>query len=229
MNIKHLLGASALAASIALGAVGSASALVYEQLYTGTVALAVDGGLFGGLSGGEAFTVRFVTDTDLGSGIVDGPDGQTIEGGSISGASAPVTAFITINGYTESFIDNIVQSRSQIFSSGGQLDVANSVVYQASGVGELNILAGAAGVGSGLPATFGQSYALSSPLQSPTYLIVLGTLNDRGVYFEMTVTSASGGVISAVPEPATWALMMSGFAVLGGALRVNRGRQHVTA
>ena len=214
---------------MALSAAGSASALIYEQVYTGTVKpFAVDGGLFGGLSGGEAFTLRFVTDTTLGAGIVNGPDGQRIDGGYNSGTSAPVTVFVTVDGQTHSFVDNIAVANAQILYNPSKLEAINVVVYSASSVGELNFFASAAGIGLSSPVTFGKSYEISSFADAP-YVALLGHINDHGIYFEMAVTSAYGRVISAVPEPATWAMMMLGFTGLGGALRVNRRRQAVAA
>jgi len=224
MNIKHLLGVCALAASMALATAGSASALIYEQVYTGTVTTssAANGGLFGGLSGGEAFTVRFVTDTSRGSGVIDIAGGQKIEGGDNSHTTAPVSVFFNINGHAYSFVDDIAGSSVKIESIGGQLNVVNSLVHY-NNVDYVEIQSTVSGPDLGHPAGFGQPYEISSFVGSP-FLFFLGHIDDRGFYAEMNITSAYGRVISGVPEPATWALMMSGFAGLGGALRANRRR-----
>jgi hypothetical protein len=37
----------------------------------------------------------------------------------------------------------------------------------------------------------------------------------------------SGGAVAAVPEPATWAMMIAGFGMVGGAMRFARGRRKV--
>ena len=56
----------------------------------------------------------------------------------------------------------------------------------------------------------------------PQTLVVTGTLNNG------TGTGAYGGVVSfspaVVPEPATWALMILGVGLAGGAIRVSRRR-----
>jgi hypothetical protein len=41
---------------------------------------------------------------------------------------------------------------------------------------------------------------------------------------ELDVTTFATGDVSAAPEPSTWALLIAGIAVVGGAIRMNRGR-----
>ncbi|MEW5685587.1 MAG: PEPxxWA-CTERM sorting domain-containing protein [Pseudomonadota bacterium] len=219
MKIKHLLGVCALAASMALAAAGSASALIYEQVYTGTVRpVFVGGAMFGGLTGGEDFTVRFVTDTSLGSGVFNGPQGLTIEGGLVTGTSAPVSAFVTVNGYTFDFVDSMRGSRSQILSSGGQFNTTNVIDHQ-SNDRSVSIIATMAATNPGAPVTFSTSYDVSSFADPAPNLMLLGVLYDYGVFLEMDVTSVYGRVISAAPEPGTWALMILGFGAAGATLR----------
>jgi hypothetical protein len=219
MTIKHLLGVCALAASMALAAAGSASALIYEQVYTGTVRPGIAGGaMFGGLIGGEDFTVRFVTDTSLGSGVFNGPQGLTIQGGFVTGTSAPVSAFVTVNGYTFDFVDSMRGSTSQILSSGGLLKTTNVIDHQ-SYDRYMSIVATMAATNPGAPVTFSKSYDVSSFSDPAPYVMLLGTLYDHGVFLEMDVTSAYGRVISAVPEPGTWVLMIAGFGLAGATLR----------
>ncbi len=42
-------------------------------------------------------------------------------------------------------------------------------------------------------------------------------------------TTGMGGPISAVPEPATWAMMIAGFGLAGAAIRTSRRRQFLVA
>ena len=228
MNIKHLLGVCALAASMALSAAGSASALIYEQVYTGALSGGnIPAGLFGGvLNGGNALTVRFVTDTSLGSGIVDGPDGQAVHGGYSSGTSAPVSAYITIDGHDLNLTDNIAQSKSELRWDAGQFYLTNAVTFYVDSGYNFTLTMSAQGA-TPAPVTFGQAYSLSS--LSTSLFTLSGANADVGLFIAGYATSAEGRVISAVPEPATWALMMFGFAGLGGALRASRPRQPATA
>ncbi|OBX18036.1 hypothetical protein A9995_13945 [Erythrobacter sp. QSSC1-22B] len=45
---------------------------------------------------------------------------------------------------------------------------------------------------------------------------------------DMEVFAASTSSIGAVPEPATWAMMLLGFGFVGGALRASKRRQKLT-
>lgn len=55
---------------------------------------------------------------------------------------------------------------------------------------------------------------------------LLAAMREGRTYFNIHTTSFPGGEIRAnlaeVPEPATWALMIGGFALAGGALRIRR-------
>ncbi|PZQ62189.1 MAG: hypothetical protein DI570_11865 [Phenylobacterium zucineum] len=140
----------------------------------------------------------------------------------MSGTSSPVSAFVTINGHAFSFVDSIVFGRSQTSSAADQADMLNSISYQAHGVGSIDIVALASGSGS--PATLGQSYAMSAFDGAPIAILV-GALYDQAFFVQMDVASAYGGVVAAVPEPATWALMITGFGLAGATLRRWTGLQ----
>ncbi len=49
--------------------------------------------------------------------------------------------------------------------------------------------------------------------------VVFGSSGDSFEFDNIAVVAAAPGVISAVPEPQTWALMIGGFALVGSALR----------
>jgi hypothetical protein len=66
---------------------------------------------------------------------------------------------------------------------------------------------------------------------SGTYLLGVGEyFDDSPLYYELIVTGLTPSIIaSGVPEPATWAMMLAGFGLVGGALRRGQaGRVRVT-
>ena len=78
-------------------------------------------------------------------------------------------------------------------------------------------------------------YTVPLALGNGTYSFFTGTnccvdtMTD-GLTFTVTgVTSVDPGTIgNAVPEPATWAMMIGGFGMVGGAMRYRRGKQAVS-
>lgn len=79
-------------------------------------------------------------------------------------------------------------------------------------LGNLHILPGEGTVGFGVE-TFSYTF---SPLAA-THFIVTATGGDSR--YSIGEVQFSGNALGAVPEPTTWALMIAGFATVGGAIR----------
>lgn len=56
---------------------------------------------------------------------------------------------------------------------------------------------------------------------TPDFFFFQQSVSD-GSYWEATSVSGTASAITSVPEPATWALMLIGFAGIGGLLRFGR-------
>ncbi len=74
---------------------------------------------------------------------------------------------------------------------------------------------------SGYTGSLGRAVLDASSTFAPSKVYVSG----NSVFIDLTGTSANGGfaqVNLGVPEPASWALMIAGFGLAGGAMRVRR-------
>lgn len=83
------------------------------------------------------------------------------------------------------------------------------------------------------PGTFGkvslvfETGASDAFIGKPLHILISGT--GAGAAFDNATLDASPLIASAVPEPATWTMMIIGFAGVGGAVRANRRRGLVLA
>ena len=75
----------------------------------------------------------------------------------------------------------------------------------------------------------------ASPLSSVNYLFAPGAFAAAGTYQTIQFGANQAGTltvtnlgVSAVPEPASWAMLIAGFGLVGGALRSRNGRRRVT-
>ena len=199
-----------------MGMASAASALTVETVFKGVV---VDGdndntGLFGPAHGsvsGDAFKVTYRTKLTPASTSDNGFTFAQSTGGSDSGLPLLMSAVLQINGYSYA-IDGAQQSYLQHQDSGPD-DYVNARVAPGNpgGFEHLSLVA----LGSFLSdrsLTDAFSYA-------PGGAIGFGELALVDNHLTFSVTSVSGG---AVPEPATWALMIGGFGLTGATLRRRR-------
>lgn len=63
---------------------------------------------------------------------------------------------------------------------------------------------------------------LLADLQGLTQITLDGTTDEEGVIYDNFRFETAGSLVSGVPEPAAWALMVLGFGALGSALRIRR-------
>jgi PEP-CTERM motif len=188
MNTKFLSTTAVLAAL----AVTPASASV-TAIYTGTVYGYDNIGIFGGGSlAGDSFVARYVFDPTLGGYQFSSPTQNSSYGGPALGGGSPIiSASLTINGQTFDFLGDYFGEAA------GANDGSYSEQFHQADDGNWN--------------TYMYNYIHNFTATLPASL---------GMPLSYTVGSGdySGGgfqVSSGVPEPATWAMLLIGFAGLG--------------
>lgn len=100
-------------------------------------------------------------------------------------------------------------SAAQAYPFGISSTNGNNASFRAPVSGAIN------GLSIGAGETFGVRWAL-------TDIDPAGVSSDDGLAVDDFSLTASLGAVAAVPEPATWAMMMSGFGLIGGSLRRRR-------
>jgi hypothetical protein len=203
------------AALAALGC-GSAQATIVKVTYTGTVLRGSDGadGAFGGGNlVGDAFTASYMFDTSKGVAYNAGGVGY-VDGGNGYGVDSPsLGASLTINGHTASVAGNdygrLLGQEASDFSE--EDATAQSDDYYLDN----NVYAYRdAAFGSTTFAPYNADLTGASSYGSFVSYLDGTTLTLAGKH----LTVAAG----AVPEPTSWALMLGGFGMVGGALRSRR-------
>lgn len=231
--LRNFAAAAVAASTLALAAPAAHAALVVAT-YTGTASGVDNLGYFGdaGTSyAGTAFTATFTYDTTLGTrSTVGGSDVLTK-----SGTNPFTNVSFTLGDTTFTFaqIDNAstgVQPASGYVSTsvinvdpGGTFEVPKLFAQQ------LNLLAAFTPLPSGIDVPVSVTGALSSGF-SPQADFREQTIIDKNTgqsifvtsIFDLAVASYSVEVNGPIPEPATWALLIAGFAMTGTALRRRR-------
>ena len=206
--MKRLIGA-AVAAALLLAA-PAANAAIMLATYSGT-ATGHFHYAFGMEDSGTAdFVATFTFDTDL--GLYETEWGMSeLNGGDGWGYASPITnATLTINGIT------LVAPPAQTSW------VANADTFVAHQYRLWNGNFGFTLLGTGAPSDLTAEYSFpTTPVYSGIYDDSLRRLEFNGV--SLTVQNLS----SAVPEPATWAMMIIGFGAVGSMVRASRRRQLV--
>lgn len=228
--INRLILASGTAFALALAAV-PASAATLQVISGPTGQRAVTLEAFGPV--GQSFTAFDTTISSVGfqfealnPAAVNTPINLTLRSGSsLTGASLFSTSFtlpLTINGLTATWFDvavpNWVVTTGQVYTlvmanTGGSF--RNAVVLGP----EINIQTGQ--VLGGDAYTGGTALFTTQPYQNFCLTSGICDLN-----FRITATTP---VIAAVPEPATWAMLVSGFGIAGFGLRSAKRRKLAAA
>jgi hypothetical protein len=229
---------------------GSATAAEYLITYTGTVRNSLDRtGVFGGSGNslnGLSFTSVFTLNDAIqnpGSGVQPGGRAWGCFGGSANanGGPPPVTATLTINGVTRTSSGQRLSSAYQGFNPG----FYSEIFHRAQAISDSQTVHTIASVEVGIsePTTFIQNVDYTQPLSHFSLLglnanvgafnfeeydfqnlVFLSSASGR-LYADSVTVAALGSGTGAVPEPASWMLMIAGFGFVGGAMRRGKGRQ----
>lgn len=159
-----------------------------------------------------AFTAKFSFDTST-TGLsekVSGPFENYLQGGSFLGTNSPaLSASITINGITETFVNPNLFG----FIYGWNHGVNSSQIHQAAVANDVFLYARIEAKNAALPATIDLPF---------TYTVqdgdnAQGSFQTASAKGKLNITSMTETVeeIPAVPEPATWVMMILGFCGLG--------------
>ena len=224
MKIRCLAAGAVMALGVSAACATSADAAILVATYTGTVGDGYDpAGLFGepgGQLGGDTYVVKYIIDTTKGGYFDLLPSFDQVLGGTYFGFSSPVSATVTINGITQSIGGNYVgiafasPSLPRTYDEaddhfGGDIDTYDQVYISQDDVGS-------AGINYTLPLTNvynNGNLQFSAYNTDSYYLYAYADLNSLG-----TVQ------ITALPELATWAMMLLGVGMIGGGIRMARSR-----
>jgi hypothetical protein len=237
-------------AAMALGMAGSAQAAQFLITYKGIVSSGGDDGVFGSVRNlaGLAFTAVYTLNDPSPDALLHFNNGVTDfrEGGPRFGGTSPmVSASLTIDGTTRD-MGAAWYSQAALLNSNS---VGDGALHSFDGITQpflsetryssLEILVGNVLFPLQSNAHFLNSLSYADPVvynvqdgvtaRGGLFIrTVIGsrlTINAIGV---LRVTSFSIGPapsVNAVPEPANWALMITGFGLVGGALRSGNGRR----
>ena len=232
--MRAKLAGWALGAALAACASG-ASATILDVTYSGVVAAGSNDvlGLFGGGPlDGDAFSVSYAFDTTKGSLSVLGT-GYSLTGGSFLGGPTPSAgpATVTINGHALSVDGGGVDDALGVDRS-GMTTLMVSFIPSGPHLTTQYILDNTI---AGYTLPFAPSSNMSMPFSATgnshvAYFAVFapgGALAEQVLFDAKSPTRVDVTVPgSAVPEPFAWAMMLTGFAAIGAALRTGRGRAH---
>lgn len=220
--MKKTLLVAAVAAAALAGA-PAASAAILVATFTGTVndSVANDFGLFGGGDlTGDAFVARYTFDTAKGDYSTSGGY-EHQEGGSLSGGfTPPVTATLTINGATQSF-DGTYASGVRDFPGDAYLQYFSGYRYSDATIFSRHIVNLLANYGT--PSIFSTISLTDVPISGIAFFESGNRITGDYLSTYLDLTGPGTLIVTGgVPEPATWALMISGFGIAGAALRRRR-------
>lgn len=204
------------AALIAITALSSAQGTVYTQTWTGTATGTDGAGVFGGGQiTDQPFVVTYVFDDELGGFQANGPNYHQAEGGSgyFDTESPNISTTVLINGYSwkmiRTFDSSIYSRETPTFSEASSYAQSNSAQVN-------NVAYEYGDAPYGNPETPGTIDVSKASLNAGYVYINSG---ETYIAFNNLSYSSSRKYVSALPEPPSWAAMISGFGMIGIAIR----------
>jgi hypothetical protein len=199
-----------------------ASASVMVATFTGTVGTMTQAGagLFAspGVSlTGDGFTAVYIFNADA-IGVVTTPTSLDVRGGicCLVDPGPIVSASLTINGVTRELGH---EPNEEPFDSEIRYDAGAGTVFFQAGRNDAidsNLIFNM--TGAGVPLSLSAPFTLTQDAGNSFYRWAdIGTGTDRAQLIPTSLT-----VVRTVPEPATWAMMLTGFFGLGAVLRRRR-------
>ena len=220
------IGIGAAMAVAAAIAASSASAEIMDVVYTGTVAFGVDAaGVFGGGSlSGDAFMIALRFDTTRGY-LASGPTASSAIGGGFLGNDSPaLAATVTINGVSVAFgapayYGAIVACHDSGCTDGAASEQSHAATDTSDATRHVEITV--------------KGGAYTAPDGDMNGYVQIDEPGGLGAFASFQSTTAALGTLTvspaAVPEPATWALMLAGLGGLGLAGRTAARAGHGAA
>lgn len=220
-----------------------AAAVIREAVYTGQISSGTDQSNFFGVGSNLTnipYRLRFRYDTSIGD-LTNFPEGQRLSGGPYNGDGAPLSdgrptpilfADLSINGVTKRISGNWQgQITAGAFANGPFLNyLVGHIAWQREDLPSLSVNSTYQIFVLTDPATrnlasLQPEIAVSVPWWGNTIWIrethASAPANNIDVYALMQ-GPATLQITNAVPEPASWAMMIAGFGLTGGALRRRR-------
>ncbi|UAJ11841.1 PEPxxWA-CTERM sorting domain-containing protein [Polymorphobacter megasporae] len=208
------------ASFVALAVAAPSAAAIYTLTYSGTLSNVSFGGSTNPVSGfqnGQSFVATYTVDTGKGHRLT-GPAYDWVYGGPNSGTTLAVTTVFTVAGVKQTAFGSAVDSAAYL--TGGALDL-NSYAINTSASSTLmtyGIYTNSTGLGASasledVPRT------ASASLSTGYYSYTVYDFDHAQYQSEGQGTLNIDSVTVAVPEPASWLMMIVGFGLVGVAVR----------